>query len=77
MPHAMRPCVRTRVTLTGPWGNVTDAQASFDGDKVCYVAVTGAKICGDMFRNPGGTRALMNEMMWSLTGRAFTFSLVD
>ena len=64
-------------TLTGPWGNVTNADTSFDGDKFCYIATTGGKICGDMFHNPGGTRALMNEMIWNVRGQTFTFSLIE
>lgn len=64
-------------TLTGLWGTVTDADTSFDGDKFCYAASTGAQICGDIFFNPGGTRALMNEMIWHLRGRTFTFSLIE
>jgi TolB-like protein/class 3 adenylate cyclase/tetratricopeptide (TPR) repeat protein len=66
-----------RITMTGLWGNVTDADTSFDGDKFCYVPSTAAKICGDMFRNPGGTRALQNEMIWNVRGRTFTFSLIE
>jgi len=66
-----------RVTLTGPWGNVTDADTSFDGDKLCYTASTGAQICCEIFFNPGGTRALMNEMIWLVRGQTFTFSLIE
>lgn len=66
-----------RSTLTGRWGDVTGAEPSFDGDAFCYVASTGGEICGDVFRNPGGTRALMNEMIWNICGQVFTFSLID
>jgi hypothetical protein len=30
-----------------------------------------------VFRNSGGTRALMNEMIWNIRGQTFTFSLID
>ncbi|MGH6892934.1 MAG: adenylate/guanylate cyclase domain-containing protein [Dongiaceae bacterium] len=66
-----------RATLTGSWGSIVDTATSFDGDKFCYVATTGGKICGDMFRNPGGTRTLENEMIWSVRGQTFTFSPID
>jgi Tfp pilus assembly protein PilF len=65
------------ITMTGPWGSVWNAATSFDGDKFCYITPTGGEICGDIFRNPGGTRIFMNEMMWSIRSQIFTFSVID
>ena len=64
-------------TMTGPWGTVTNAQTSFDGDRFCYVGSNGGRICGNMFQNPGGSPALMNEMIRNLGDRTFTFSPID
>ncbi|MGE0118646.1 MAG: adenylate/guanylate cyclase domain-containing protein [Dongiaceae bacterium] len=59
--------------ISGDWGNFADSDLGFDGDQVCFYK----RYCGDVFRNPGGTKASENEFIWYNNGRAFTFAQVD
>jgi adenylate cyclase len=65
------------VELAGDWGllgggPLTGGSARFDGDQLCYKFDL-ANYCGDVLRNPGGTRVKENEFIW-YNGEAFTFS---
>jgi hypothetical protein len=34
-------------------------------DRICFVfSATGYEFCGEIYRNPGGSRALENEYLW-------------
>jgi adenylate cyclase len=68
------------LALSGNWGllsgsPLTGGSARIDGDQLCYKfdLVT---YCGEVFRNPGGTRVKKNEFIW-YNGEAFTFSLTE
>ena len=68
------------VALSGGWGllgggPLTGGSARFDGDQLCYKFDL-VSYCGDVFRNPGGTRAKENEFIW-YNGEAFTFSPIE
>jgi hypothetical protein len=68
------------VALSGDWGllgggPLTGGSARFDGDQLCY-RFDLVSYCGDVFRNPGGTRAKENEFIW-YNGEAFTFSPIE
>ena len=68
------------VALSGDWGllsgsPLTGGSARIDGDQLCYEFDL-VRYCGDVFRNPGGTRAKKNEFIW-YNGEAFTFSLTE
>ena len=67
-------------TLAGDWnllggGARAAGIVRFEGDRLCYNFEV-ASYCGDVFRNPGGTRAKENEFIW-YNGEAFTFSPVE
>jgi adenylate cyclase len=67
-------------TLSGDWNLLSGgARAAgvvrFEGDRLCYKFDL-ATYCGDVFRNPGGTKAKENEFIW-YNGEAFTFSPVE
>ncbi len=66
--------------LSGNWGllggaPLTGGMARFDGKQLCYKFDV-VSYCGDVFRNPGGTRAKENEFIW-YNGEAFTFSQLE
>jgi hypothetical protein len=68
------------VELSGGWGllgggPLTGGSARFDGDQLCY-RFDLVSYCGDVFRNPGGTRTKENEFIW-YNGEPFTFSPID
>ena len=68
------------VALSGDWGllgggPLTGGSARFDGDQLCYKFDL-VSYCGEVLRNPGGTRAKENEFIW-YNGEAFTFSPID
>jgi adenylate cyclase len=68
------------VALSGDWGllgggPLTGGSARFDGDQLCY-RFDLVSYCGDVLRNPGGTRAKENEFIW-YKGEAFTFSPIE
>ena len=68
------------VALSGDWGLLSGSpliggSARIDGDQLCYEFDL-VRYCGDVFRNPGGTRAKKNEFIW-YNGEAFTFSLTE
>jgi TolB-like protein/class 3 adenylate cyclase len=68
------------VALSGDWGLLGGGPLSggsirFDGDRLCYKFDV-VSYCGDVFRNPGGTRAKENEFIW-YNGEAFTFSPIE
>jgi adenylate cyclase len=63
--------------LTGDWNllgdnPLTGGVVSFEGDRLCY-KFDFVSYCGEVFRNPGGTKAKENEFIW-YNGEAFTFS---
>jgi adenylate cyclase len=68
------------VAMSGDWGllgegPLTGGRAEFEGDRLCYrFGLT--SYCGDVFRNPGGTKAKENEFIW-YNGEAFTFSVTE
>jgi adenylate cyclase len=68
------------VALSGNWGllgggPLTGGSARFDGEQLCYKFDV-VSYCGDVFRNPGGTRTKENEFIW-YNGEAFTFSPIE
>ena len=68
------------VALSGDWGllgggPLTGGSARFDGDQLCYKFDL-VSYCGEVLRNPGGTRAKENEFLW-YNGEPFTFSPTD
>jgi adenylate cyclase len=68
------------VALSGDWGLLgdgpwTSGSADFEGDRLCYKFRL-IRYCGDVLRNPGGTRSKENEFIW-YNGEAFTFSTVE
>jgi tetratricopeptide (TPR) repeat protein len=68
------------VALSGGWGllgggPLTGGSARFDGDQLCY-RFDLISYCGDVFRNPAGTRTKENEFIW-YNGEAFTFSPIE
>jgi Tfp pilus assembly protein PilF len=76
--HAATISAEGIVTASGDWGFVTDGTIQFDGDRPCYVWAENARLCGTVFRNPGGTREKENEFIWYNAGfGAMTFSQVD
>jgi adenylate cyclase len=63
--------------LAGDWNllgdnPLTGGVVSFEGDRLCY-KFDFVSYCGEVFRNPGGTKAKENEFIW-YNGEAFTFS---
>jgi TolB-like protein/class 3 adenylate cyclase/Tfp pilus assembly protein PilF len=65
-------------TMSGDWvlsRSRVDGTSHFSGDKLC-VRFGPEDFCGDVYRNPGGSKAKGNEYIW-FTGSAFTFSPVD
>ena len=68
------------VALSGDWGLLGGGPLSggsirFDGDRLCYQFDL-VSYCGDVLRNPGGTRAKENEFIW-YSGQLFTFSPME
>jgi adenylate cyclase len=66
--------------LSGDWNllgsnSLAGGVASFDGDRLCYKFDL-VSYCGEVFRNPGGSKAKENEFIW-YNGEAFTFSPVE
>ncbi len=61
------------ISMSGDWGNVTGGTLLLEGNLLCVRSPQGAKICGDVFRIPGGTRAKENEYVW----REGTFSQIE
>jgi hypothetical protein len=66
--------------LSGDWGllgggPLSGGNVRFDGDRLCYQFDL-VSYCGDVLRNPGGTRAKANEFIW-FNGEPFTFSPMD
>ena len=64
-----------RVLLVLRFSPLTDGSARIDGDQLCYEFDL-VRYCGDVLRNPRGTRAKKNEFIW-YNGEAFTFSLTE
>ena len=66
-------------TISGDWilgtEQLTGGAVRYDGGELC-LKFTSLAYCGPVLRNPGGTRALENEFIWSL-GSDFTFSQVE
>jgi TolB-like protein/class 3 adenylate cyclase len=68
------------VDLTGDWGLLsgspsTGGIAKIDDKYLCYKFGV-LNYCGDVLRNPGGTKTKENEFIW-YNGEAFTFSQVE
>jgi adenylate cyclase len=68
------------VTLSGDWGLLgtgpwIDGRTRFEKAQLCYT-FDFMSYCGDVFRNPGATRAKENEFIW-YNGEAFTFSVFE
>ena len=61
-----------RATISGDWGTFPDSDLAFYGDQLCFYK----NYCGDVFRNPGGTKAAGNEFIW-YNGQAYTFAQVE
>ncbi len=59
----------------GNWPNGTGS-ARVEGDKLCFVWPSTTR-CGEILRNPGGTRAKENEFMLFYDGWYVPFSQVD
>jgi TolB-like protein/class 3 adenylate cyclase/Tfp pilus assembly protein PilF len=64
-------------TISGDWGELTDATVTFEGDEVCLTAASAARFCATILRNPGGTRATENEFIWLDRTGAYPFSQVE
>jgi adenylate cyclase len=60
--------------MYGDWASGTGT-ARIEGDRVCFVWTT-TQHCGQILRNPGGTKEKENEYLW-YTGWAYTFSQVE
>ena len=68
------------VALSGDWGllgggPLTGGSVRFGDDQLCYKFDL-VSYCGDVLRNPGGTKAKENEFIW-YSGEAFTFSPIE
>jgi TolB-like protein/class 3 adenylate cyclase/Flp pilus assembly protein TadD len=61
--------------LFGNWGN-RSGSARIDGDRICFV-FTATEFCGEVLRNPGGTRAKENEFILFADDWPTPFSQVD
>jgi tetratricopeptide (TPR) repeat protein len=64
----------------GDWGSATVPglvyEVRIEDDQLCYAAA-GSALCGEVFRNPGGTKVKENEFIWYRHNQALTFSPVD
>jgi tetratricopeptide (TPR) repeat protein len=65
--------------MSGDWGTITNGNAQIEGGRLCIGLHHGAKYCGTLYRNPGGTRKKQNEYIWydDVSGRFMTFSQID
>jgi hypothetical protein len=63
--------------LTGDWATYSIGTIRFEGDRVCLVWPGSSRSCGQVSRNPGGTRAMQNEFIWFLDQGEMTFSQID
>ena len=61
-------------SLTGDWATYPMGTISFKGNDVCFTWSGNGEICGGVFRNPGGTKAMENEYIWLIDQGAMTFS---
>jgi adenylate cyclase len=75
--HAASITTDGSATLSGNWGSFTDGNVQFNDDEICYVRSGGVRFCGIVVRNPGGSRAMENELIWIDARGAFTFSQVE
>jgi TolB-like protein/Flp pilus assembly protein TadD len=75
--HAATVSEGGTATVSGEWGSVADGTIELDDDQLCYLWSGSARLCGTVFRNPGGTRAKENEFIWYNGGGAMTFSQVE
>lgn len=78
--HAWSVAADGRATLSGGWGDRRGLLQIQDG-KACFEWSDGTTACGDIFRNPGGSKAKGNEYFWHQNSRegicAFAFSNVE
>jgi adenylate cyclase len=64
-------------TVSGDWGEFTDATVTFEGGEICVAGEGGARFCATVLRNPGGSKIKENEfIMLDVTG-AYPFSQVE
>jgi hypothetical protein len=53
---------------------MSECAVRFESGKTCFVWQKTITLCGDVYRNPGGTRLKENEFIWSSGDQVFTFS---
>jgi adenylate cyclase len=58
----------------GPGSGASTAQ--LEGDRLCFLSST-TRGCGNVLRNPGGTRAKENEYIWYVGGWVRPFSQIE
>ena len=69
-------------TLSGDWaslggGTMAETAVRFGPNEICFVWQKVVNLCGPVFRNPGGVKAMENEFIWDPGGIAYTFSQID
>ena len=64
--------------MYGDWvhSSISTGSARVEGNRLC-IAGSSTTICGDILRNPGGTRAKENEYIWFFDGWGGPFSQVE
>ncbi len=61
--------------IFGRWGNGAGI-AKLEGDRL-YFVLSSTSYCGNVFRNPGGTKAKENEYLWYSWGWALPFLQIE
>jgi tetratricopeptide (TPR) repeat protein len=59
-------------TRSGAWGNFSGLKLQATDGQVCF-----KKLCGSVFRNPGGLVSKENEYIWYDGSGTFTFSQIE
>jgi adenylate cyclase len=66
-----------RATLTGDWATYPTGTVTFENNQVCLIWSQGPKSCGNVSRNPGGTKSAENEFIWLIDPEGMTFSAAE
>ena len=56
---------------------MAETAVRFGPNEICFVWQKVVNLCGPVFRNPGGVKAMENEFIWDPGGIAYTFSQID
>jgi TolB-like protein/class 3 adenylate cyclase/Tfp pilus assembly protein PilF len=65
------------VTMSGDWGELSNASTNFAGNDMCFQAIGGVNFCAQIVRNPGAPKLQENEFVWIDRTGAYPFSAIE